>query len=412
MATITLSKEDRKNSEFAKLIDAHMAVLPKVGDIIEGMIINASKAEVLVDIGGYTTGIIRGKELYDEMAELTELQKGETISATVVDLENERGLIELSLRQASHQRAWDTLNELKTNGTKISVPVVEANKGGLMVKVGGIVGFLPVSQLATEHYPRVDGGDKNKILEKLKKFVGQKLDVKVITVDKINEKLIVSEKSVWEEARKEKMNKYTVGDTILGTITGVADFGAFVEFDDGLEGLVHISEISWQRVDNPRDALKVGASVSAKIIEIDASKISLSIKQLTNDPWLRVADTYHVGQIISGKIIKINPFGLFVELQDELQALCHISEVISQPNPTLKEISGMIHEGDIKEFKILSVEPTERRIALSMKALEAIVEIPKQHEDDEKSGELADIKKKKLKSKKSAPKEEKNEEIA
>lgn len=377
MALITPIK-DEKSDEMDALLDKHPQKLPNTGDVIDGTILSVGKNEILIDINGVLTGIVRGNELQDEMGEHETLAVGDTVTVTVVDKENERGLIELSLKEAIHQRAWDNLRELETERVKVSVTVVDANKGGLIVKVGGVIGFLPVSQLTTEHYPRVEGGDKNKILDKLKSFVGQKMDVKVITVDEPEEKLIVSEKAAWEDVQKERISKYTVGDTVEGVISGIVDFGCFVKFGDGLEGLVHISEMAWQRVDNPRDLVKVGDEVKVKIIEINASKIFLSFKQLEKDPWAQVADTYHVGQLVKGKIVKINPYGLFVELGDQLQGLCHVSEITADKSVPVTE---KVQEGGEYEFKILNIEAENRRIGLSMKELEAPIE--KEGNDDD-----------------------------
>ena len=224
------------------------AKVPQVGGLVEAVVISIGKREVRLDVPGFTCGVVRGRELSDESGEFNTLKVGDKVTATVLELENENGEIELSFREAGHQKAWDKLNALKKSGEIISVKVVDANKGGLMVKLGEIPGFLPVSQLTVEHYPRVEGGDKSRILEILKRFAGQTMEAKVMTVDEENEKLIVSERAAWEEQQKGKLDLYHVGDAIEGKISGVVDFGCFVEFGEGLEGLVHISELAWQRI--------------------------------------------------------------------------------------------------------------------------------------------------------------------
>lgn len=342
------------------------AKVPKVGDLIEGTIIALGKREIKLDIPGFTTGVIRGRELFDESGDYSDLAVGKKVTATVLELENENGELELSFRHAGHQKAWGSLEELKQSGVVIDVKVVDANKGGLMVKLGQIDGFLPVSQLAVEHYPRVEGGDKSRILELLKQFIGETLQAKVITVNEENGKLIVSERAAWEEKQKDKLDKYQVGDIIEGKISGVVDFGCFVEFGEGLEGLVHISELAWQRIDNPREVVKVGQMVKAKIINIDGSKISLSFRRLIDDPWKSVSDRYKVDDIVKGKVIKLNPFGVFVELDPEIHGLCHISEVSDK---TLKDPSEIVKIGETREFKIISMDPKEHRLGLSIKAL-------------------------------------------
>jgi small subunit ribosomal protein S1 len=354
---------------------------PKMDELIKGTVINVGKNEVLLDINGITTGMVRGKELEDESGDHTDLKIGDEAYATVLDLENERGILELSFRQAGHQKAWEGLNELKGKGSIIKTKITDANKGGLMCKVGGVIGFMPVSQLTTEHYPRVEGGDKNKILEILKSYIGQDFEAKVIDVDEKENKLIVSERAAWEEQQKEIIGTYSVGQTVKGKITGVVDFGAFVEFGENMEGLVHISEIAWQRIDNPRDYIKVGDEVEAKIIEIEGSKISLSIKTLKTDPWKEVAGKYKIGQTLKGKVLKTNDFGAFVELDNDIHGLAHISELADYPIKTAQDV---IKIGEEYEFKIVSIEPDEHRLGLSLKALKQKEEKPKTEKKEKK----------------------------
>ena len=249
---------------------------------------------------------------------------------------------------------------------KINVRILEANKGGMLVRVNHIQGFLPVSQLSPEHYPRVSGGEKNKILEKLRTYVGQDFLVQVIDVNEQERKLIVSEKSIWEEDQKEVLAKFKVGDTVEGEVVALAEFGAFIRFD-GLEGLAHISELAWQRIDHPRDVLTLGQTVKAQIINVEGSKIFLSMKRLVNDPWKNVTDRYHIGQVVKGKIIKANPFGFFVELDTDIHGLAHISELSSKP---IKDPTEAAKIGDELAWKIVSIEPEQHRLGLSLKAME------------------------------------------
>ncbi len=358
----------------AALLEQEHISVPKTGDLIQGVVISVGKREVRLDIPGFTTGIVRGRELTDESGEFSNLKVGDKATATVLELENENGELELSFRHAGHQKAWGNLEGLRAKSELTAVRVVEANKGGLMVKLGNVSGFLPVSQLSVEHYPRVEGGDKNRILELLKRFIGEDLMVKVITVNEADEKLIVSERAAWEEQQKDKLGSYKVGDAVEGKISGVVDFGCFVEFGEGLEGLVHISELAWQRIDNPRDVVKVGDQVKAKIINIDGSKISLSFRRLIDDPWKNVEERYHVGQVVSGKVLKLNSFGAFVELDPEIHGLAHVSELADKQvaNP-----SDVVKVGETREFKIISMDPREHRLGLSVKALAPTQEEPK-----------------------------------
>lgn len=360
-----MSKNDTTpTTEFEKLLvdGEYLKRIPKVGDVVKGNIITASRREVRVDIEGVTTGIVRGREMFAESSEYSGLKPGEEIEATVIDLENENGEIELSFRFAGQKKAWEELRKLFVTGEIIPVRIIEANKGGLIIKLKHITGFLPVSQLSPDNYPRVSGGDKQKILDRLKKFVNTDMDVRVIDVNENEEKLIVSEKVVWEERQKDVISKFTVGEVVEGEITAVADFGAFVKFDS-LEGLVHISEIAWQRIDHPSDILKVGDTVKAEIIGIEGSKIFLSIKKLMEDPWTNVADKYKVDDVVEGKILKVNPFGFFVELDPDIHGLAHVSEMELPPGTEVKSIAKV---GEVRKFKIVSIEPTEHRLGLSL----------------------------------------------
>jgi len=351
--------------------------IPKIGDVVKGKVVSASRREVRVDIDGFTAGVIRGRELFAESAEYDSLKEGSDVEATVIELENENGEMELSFRFAGQKKAWEELRRFFTSGETAEVKVLEANKGGLIVRVNNIPGFLPVSQLAPDHYPRVTGGDKNRILEKLKGYVGETFTVRVLDVNEQEEKLIVSEKAVWEDKQKNVIAQYAVGNMIEGEVTALADFGAFVKFStnaasgtEALEGLVHISEIAWQRIDHPRDLLKIGQKVKAEIIGIEGSKIFLSMKKLIQDPWQDVAKRYVTGDIVEGTVLKVNPFGFFVELDPEIHGLAHVSELSEKP---VADVNTLGKAGDRMKFKIVSIEPAEHRLGLSLK-LDAPIE--------------------------------------
>lgn len=344
-----------------------LQAFPKVGNLVSGKIISVSKSEVHIDVDGIATGVVRGKELFDESGQFSELKISDQVQATVLELENEGGEMELSFRSAGHQRAWDELKALMEKKEVLDVTVVDANRGGLLVRVKRIEGFLPVSQLTSEHYPRVEGGDKQKILELLQKLVGQTLKVKIIDVNERESKLIVSEKAGWEEQRQDIIAQYRVGDVVDGRVTGIVNFGCFVEFGDKLEGLVHISELAWQRIEDPRLLVRVGEPIKVTIIGIDGTKISLSRKRLLDNPWKEAVKKYAVGQVVEGKIMKLNPFGVFVELDPEIQGLCHISELSWK---MVKHPGEIVKVDDMRKFKILSIDPDAHRLGLSLKALE------------------------------------------
>lgn len=350
-----------------QLLDEHQDIqLPRVGDVIEGVVISAANNEVHIDIGGIATGVVRGPELVDESGMFTNLKSGVTVHATVVDQENELGQLELSFREAGHQKAWEELDRLFREQEIVGAHILDANKGGLLVRVGNVAGFLPVSQLTVEHYPRVEGANKAKILERLKTYIGMEFQVRIIDVNEKEGKMIVSEKAAKEQEQSARLSEFTVGDAIEGIVTGVVNFGAFVEFGDNLEGLVHISELAWQRIDNPKDIIKVGDAVKAQIIAIDDGRISLSIRRLQHDPWKAVAEKYKVGDVVEGVVLKINPFGAFVELDNDIHGLAHISELswkkITSPEEVLKI-------GERSKFKIVSIEPDNHRLGLSVKQL-------------------------------------------
>ncbi len=356
----------------------------KAGDMVEGALISVGKNEVYVDLEGYGIGVVRGRELYDDEATLSALKPGDKIFVSVVEPENKEGIVELSLRQAGQERVWQTLRDKMESKEVVRSKILEANKGGLMVEINNVMGFLPVSQLSLEHYPRVEDGDKNRILSVLQSYIGQLFDVQIITADNAEEKLIVSEKAVFEKEMENRLGQLKLGMVVEGAITGVVDFGAFVKFGE-LEGLVHISELAWQRIENPKDIVKVGQKVTAKVISIDKGRVSLSIKQLLEDPWLEAVKKYQIGQAVTGKVAKIMPFGVFVELDKDIQGLAHVMEL---SHATIKNPEEVLKVGEDKEFKIISIEPAEHRLGLSIKAL---TEAPKK-EKAEKAEKVEEAK--------------------
>jgi len=388
-----MSEEDKTkkeaDGEFKQLLaDKDYLDIPSAGDIIKGKVISATKREIRIDIPSFRTGIVRGRELSDDPS-LAELKPGDDIEATVIDLENENGELELSLRSAGQRKAWDKIKEGKDKKESLVIYIIEANKGGLIGSFEGLQGFLPVSQLSPENYPRVSGGDKSKILEKLRSFIGQKMNVRVLDSNEDEEKLIFSEKNIWEEAQKTVIEKYKVGDAVEGEISALADFGAFVKFND-LEGLIHISEIAWQRIDHPSDLLKVGQEVKAEIVGIEGSKIFLSMKKIADDPWKQISKRYKAGQVVKGTILKINPFGFFVELDPDIHGLAHVSELGLEYG---KKPEDLANPGDVRDFKIISIEPEYHRLGLSLKALKEKDEKKGSTKKKEKEDDVKDSKK-------------------
>jgi len=360
---INNGQADVSNDDFQKMLDQENAKIPQAGEIVIGTVLAASKAEVKLDIDGISTGVVRGRELYFEAEEYANLKPGDEVEATIIEEENENGEMELSFRSAGQQKAWTTLKDAYENRKILKVRINDANKGGLIISYGQIQGFLPVSQLAPENYPRINGGDKSKILDKLKSFVGTDFEVKIMNLDEKDEKLIVSEKEAWQEKQKDIISKYKVGSVIEGTITALTDFGVFLSFGENLEGLIHISELAWQRIDDPSDLFKVGDKIKAEIISIEGSKIFLSAKKLLTDPWDGVEKKYSIGQTVTGTILKVNPFGLFVELDQDIHGLAHISQL---GLATGQKINEVYKNSDKKEFTVVSIEPKNHRLGLAV----------------------------------------------
>jgi len=361
-----MAEDTKKNGKFKDLLNEYFKNIPKVGDMVSGKVIGVDKGQIHVDIEGVTTGIVRGPELFSESSEYSNLKIGDEVEATVIDLENENGEMELSFRVAGFERAWRNMKKWMKDEMVVKAKVLSANKGGLMMKVDALNGFMPVSQLNPEHYPRVSGGDKNKILDKLQELVNKDLEVKIIDADDSHEKLIVSERAVWEDSQKAVLESYKVGDMVDGEVNALTSFGAFVKFGDGLEGLVHISEIAWQRIDHPRDLLKVGDKIKAQIIQLDKSKIYLSIKRMVDDPWKQVKDKYKVGDVVEGKVLKIEPFGLMVALDNDIHGLAHISELSDKP---IEDLAKEFKINEARKFEIVSLEPAEHRLGLKLEGV-------------------------------------------
>ncbi len=374
-----LKLSDRKTkssaSEMSEFLSAVNITIPKVGDVITGKIIEKTPSAIYLELGNMGTGIVLGKEIKDGLGLVDKLKVGDYISATVIDLENEDGFIELSIRQASIDKAWQNLQEKQEKEEVFTTKILDANKGGLIVEVNGITGFLPVSQLSSEHYPRIEDGDKAKILEKLKSLVNQELKVKIIDTDRETEKLIVSEKAAYSDKERQAVSELKVGDVVEGEISGVVDFGAFVKFlppskkdtgkeEEKLEGLVHISELAWQLIDDPREIIKTGDKVRCKIIGIDDTRVSLSMKALAKDPWSEISKRYKVGDVVKGVVKKINHFGAFVYLDEDIHGLAHVSE-LTEKNLG-KSIEDIIKVGSEYQWKILSIEPKDHRMGLSL----------------------------------------------
>ena len=339
----------------------------RIGDLVEGTVIGIGRSSVYLDLGPQGTGIIYGREFLEEKAALKDVKPDEKIVAKIVDLENDEGYIELSLREAGRELTWDKLKEKKEKEEVFKVKIIGANKGGLLANLHGTQAFLPVSQLAQEHYPRVEDGDSSKILRALQAFIGQELELQIFDLDPREGKVILSERSGERAKLKEQLARFQVGDVVEGEITGVVDFGAFIKFpvdktsEEPIEGLIHISEIDWQIIEDPAQILKVGDKVKAKIVDLSQGRASLSLKALKEDPWREAEKKYSKLDTVKGKITKLNPFGAFVEIEEKIQGLCHISEF-----GTKTKMEEVLKPGQTYTFQILELNPAEHRMSLHL----------------------------------------------
>jgi small subunit ribosomal protein S1 len=331
----------------------------EAGDVVEGAISSVRKHEVWIDLGAAGVGVVVRREIGHGQT----LELGQKVTVSVIDPELEEGYALLSMKRAAKDRGWDELRRLFEGQEIIEVTPYDANRGGLLVELEGIRGFLPVSQLAAGHYPRVSGADKDEILQKLNALVSKPLRVRILDVSRKDNKLIFSEKEAVKDDMQARFAELKVGDVVEGVVTGVIDFGAFVNVQ-GIEGLIHISEISWERVEDPRNYVKVGDTVNAKIIAIDKDRLSLSLKQMLEDPWLKEVKAFSKGDIVEGKITRITPFGAFVQLSSSVEALVHVSEMSDEETVDPQQVFQL---NEKKQFKVIDIDTEARKIALSLK---------------------------------------------
>jgi len=336
----------------------------KVGELIEVKVLQILKNRLLVEVGDFSLGFIPEQEFSPEV---TDHKVGDKVLAYVLSVENDEGYTILSLRRADKEKIAKILQTKYDNADVLQVKTSSANKGGLLCQFGDYEGFLPVSQLASSHYPKVSTGDREEIYARLKKLVGLIFNVKILSFEPNTGKLIFSEKAAGDTVQQEKIKKIKIGDKFSAEITGIVNFGLFVKIKisdsaDEIEGLVHISEVSWDRIEDLNKMFKIGQVIEVQVISIENNRISLSIKRLLPDPWLKAASSYAVGKIVEGEVIKITPFGAFVKV-DSLDGLVHISELgekISDPTEIVKE-------GEKYKFKIVAIEPELHKLSLSLK---------------------------------------------
>ncbi|MFZ5854071.1 MAG: 30S ribosomal protein S1 [Chloroflexota bacterium] len=347
----------------------------KHGDVVEGTVVRIDKDEILVDIGAKSEGVVSNRELYGRHAESQpQLAIGDTVLVYVLQPESQEGHVVLSLRRAGLERKWRSMQELFEAGTIIEAPVIDHNKGGLIVDCG-IRGFVPISQIVD--FPRRPQNDQprdaaQEIAEKLQPFVGRKLRLKILEVNRKANRLILSEKVALYEERREKRDELfsslQVGQKVKGTVRSIAPFGVFIDLG-GIDGLVHKSELSWNKVNNPEAGYKVGDEVEAEVIDInhERGRISLSVRRLQPDPWHSTVADFKVGDVIEGTVTKLVNFGAFVRVRDGLEGLIHISELSHQ---RVAHPGDVVHEGQALKLKIISLDSERHRLGLSLKQAE------------------------------------------
>lgn len=352
-------------SRFAELVKAEPAAfgILKIGDLAEGTLLEKSARRLLIDLGAHGVGVVYRGELMGVRGAVKDLKPGDTLHAKVVALDNEEGYVELSIAEAGRQKAWVAVAELKEKGEPLTVKVTGANKGGLTSELEGLPAFIPVSQLAGEHYPRVVSEDKSEIGKTLQALVGVEITVKIIDANPRTGKLILSEREASEVSTRDLVKNYTEGQIVEGIVSGIADFGVFVRFTDNpaVEGLIHVSELDHRMVENPKEVVKVDEALKAKIVEIKDGKISLSLKDLKVDPWETAAERYQAGTEVKGVVYNMNPFGALVNF-DDLQGQVHVTEFGG-----IEEIKKHLVAGRIYTFVIQDVKPAERRVLLKLK---------------------------------------------
>jgi small subunit ribosomal protein S1 len=347
----------------------------KHGDVVEGTVVRIDRDEILVDIGAKSEGVVSNRELYGRHAESApQLGVGDVVLVYVLQPESQEGHVVLSLRRAGLERKWRSMQEQFETGAIIDAPVIDHNKGGLIVDCG-IRGFVPISQIVD--FPRRPQNDQprdaaQEIAEKLQPYVGRKLRLKILEVNRKANRLILSEKVALYEERREKRDELfsslQVGQKVSGTVRSIAPFGVFIDLG-GIDGLVHKSELSWNKVNNPESGYKVGDQVEAEVIDInhERGRISLSIRKLQPDPWHSTVADFKVGDVIDGTVTKLVNFGAFVRVRDGLEGLIHISELSHQ---RVAHPGDVVHEGQTLKLKIISLDSERHRLGLSLKQAE------------------------------------------
>ncbi len=370
----TNSQGDQNNTQSMEslLQTENLSVdMPQAGEIRKGIIASVNPTQILVSIGAKSEGVISGRELEqlttEEQAALT---VGSEVPVYVINPEDENGNVVLSFRRAQEQISWENVEKMLEDDRVYDSKIVGFNKGGLIVMVGGLRGFVPSSQISAMRRSQSTGDTPE---QRWQKMVGQPITVRIIEVDRERRRLILSERAASTESRqsiKERViDELEIGKTYTGRVTSLADFGAFVNVN-GADGLVHLSELSWDRVQHPREVLEVGQEVKVKVINVDREKkrIGLSIRALADDPWKTRVQKFSVGQLVEGVITRLTKFGAFARLEGDIEGLIHISEIADHRIEHPKEV---LKEGEVRTLRIIRIDTDQHRIGLSLRKVDS-----------------------------------------
>jgi small subunit ribosomal protein S1 len=361
--------EESPEETMANYLDepSHALKSVKRSDVVEGTVVAIDREEILVDIGLKSEAVLPLKELSPNgYGSLDEIHYNDTILVYVLQPETPEGHAIVSVRRASQERQWRVAQEMFERGDIIDAKVIESNKGGLIVNLDGVRGFVPISQIM--NLKRDDSSENAETLGKLQAMVGKNLKLKIIEINRSRNRLILSERLAMQEwrtrRRDELMSELKEGDIRHGVVSNLAHFGAFVDLG-GADGLVHISQLAWSRVNHPSEILHVGQEVEVQVLSIDKErkKIALSIKRAELDPWSTVEERYHVGQLVTGTITKIAPFGAFARIENGIEGLIHVTEIY----PPTNDAKATLHEGQEVQVRVLRIESDRRRLGLSMR---------------------------------------------
>ena len=327
--------------------------------IISAKVIEIKGKKLSLDLGPYGLGLVPKRELGLGKS----FEVGQKVEAMVVDADAESGQVLMSVRKAHRDRGWKTVEDAFKDGTKIEVIPVDCNKGGLLIELEGAKGFLPVSQLSSKNYPKLSGNqDKSAIADSIKSLIGKPMEVKVIALDRSDNKLIFSEKDGRGKTDEVELSDFEIGQTVAAKVTGIVEYGAFVS-TEGAEGMIHISELSWKRVGSPEDVVSVGDELELKVISLDNNRLGLSLKQMSPDPWEEEVSGFKAGDKVKAKVTRITPFGAFVQVTPSVEALVHISEVGDGEGGEPEQVFKLDLE---QEFEVIDVNKETRRMFLGL----------------------------------------------